>query len=141
MIRITIAALVLVVATVSALAEDKVAKPIGTWVREAGEAKVTFAIEKDKLTGTVHTQNGDLVVEASYEATKDGELKAKVTKVVKNDVGGQIEEGHKFSFKFKIADGTLTISELKGNDENAAEEGAKNLVEGEYKKEKKEEKK
>jgi hypothetical protein len=140
MFRSTIAVLALVVVTATAGAEDKVKKPIGTWVREAGEAKLTFAIKADKFIGTVHTQNGDLFVEATYEVTKDSELKAKITKVEKKGIDSQIEEGHKFSFKFKIADGTMTVSDLKDNDGNDPGEGPKNLVEGEYKKQKEEKK-
>lgn len=142
MVRSAIAVLALVVVTVTAGADDKVKKPVGTWVRESGANKVTFVIKADKMTVTLHTCNGDLAVEASYEAEKDGEMKAKITKIEKNDIGAGIEEGHKFSFKHKLADGTMTISDLKGNEGNDAEEGAKQLVEGEYKKEqeKKEEK-
>jgi hypothetical protein len=140
MYRSTIAVLGLFVVAAFAAAEDKVAKPLGTWVRETGENKVTFVIKADKLTGNVHVQDGDLIVEATYEVTKDGELKAKITKIEKNEVKAQIEEGSKFSFKYKIADGTMTISDLKDNDGNDAGEGPKNLVEGAYKKQKEEKK-
>jgi hypothetical protein len=119
-----------------AFAEDKVAKPIGTWVRENGDNKVTFAITKDKLTATLHTGNGDLVIQTTYEVDKDNVLKTKITKVDKNDIGAQIEEGHTFSFKFKIADGTMTVTDLKDKDGNDPGEGPKSLVEGDYKKEK-----
>jgi len=143
MVRSVIAVLALVVVTATAGAEDKVKKPVGTWVRDAGENKVTFAFKDKTLTATVKLNNGELVVEANYEATKEGEIKATITKIVKNDVGVQLEEGNKFSFKHKIADGTMTISELKNNEGADAEEGPKQLVEGDYKKqkEKKEEKK
>jgi len=136
MFRSTMAVLGLFVVAGLAAAQDKVVKPLGTWVRDTGDNKLTFVIKADKFTATVHTQNGDLIVEASYEATKDGELKAKITKIEKNEVGAQIEEGSKFSFKFKIADGTMTVSDLKDNDGNDPGEGPKNLVEGEYKKQK-----
>src|SRR5437899_1766447 len=119
MLRCTIAVFTLIIVNTTAHAEDKAKKPLGTWVREAGENKVTFAIKADKITSSIKMQNGDLVVESTYEVTNDGELKAKVTKVEKNEIGAQIEEGHKFSFKYKIADGTMTISDLKVNDNDA----------------------
>jgi len=140
MYRSTIPVLGLFVVAALAAAEDKVTKPLGTWVRESGDNKVTFVIKADKLTGTVHMQNGDLIVEATYEVTKDNELKAKITKIEKNELGAQIEEGSKFSFKYKIADGTMTVSDLKDNDGNDPGENPKQLVEGEYKKQKEEKK-
>jgi len=143
MVRSVIALLALVVVTATAGADDKVKKPLGTWVRENGDNKMTFVIKDDKLTGTLHTGNGDLIVQTTYEVDKDSVLKAKITKVEKNDIGAQVEEGHTFTFKFKIADGTMTISDLKDKDGNDPGDGPKSLVEGEYKKEKdkKEEKK
>jgi hypothetical protein len=143
MYRSTIAVLALIVVTATAGAEDKVKKPIGTWVRENGDNKVTFVITADKLTATLKTGNGDLIVQTSYEVDKDGEVKSKITKIEKNELGAQIEEGHTFSFKHKIADGTMTISDLKGNNGEDPGDGPKSLVEGEYKKakEKKEDKK
>jgi hypothetical protein len=143
MVRSVIAVLALVVVTATAGADDKVKKPLGTWVRENGDNKITFVITNDKLSATLHTGNGDLVIQTTYEVDKDSVLKTKITKVDKNDIGAQIEEGHTFSFKFKIADGTMTVSDLKDKDGNDPGEGPKSLVEGDYKKEKdkKEEKK
>ena len=143
MVRSVIAMLALVVVTATAGAEEKVKKPLGTWVRENGDNKITFVITNDKLSATLHTGNGDLVIQTTYEVDKDSVLKTKITKVDKNDIGAQIEEGHTFSFKFKIADGTMTVSDLKDKDGNDPGEGPKSLVEGDYKKEKdkKEEKK
>ena len=143
MVRSVIAVLALVVVTATAGADDKVKKPLGTWVRETGDNKITFVITNDKLSATLHTGNGDLVIQTTYEVDKDSVLKTKITKVDKNDIGAQIEEGHTFSFKFKIADGTMTVSDLKDKDGNDPGEGPKSLVEGDYKKEKdkKEEKK
>ena len=143
MVRSVIAMLALVVVTATAGAEEKVKKPLGTWVRENGDNKITFVITNDKLSATLHTGNGDLVIQTTYEVDKDSVLKTKITKVEKNDIGAQVEEGHTFSFKFKIADGTMTVSDLKDKDGNDPGEGPKSLVEGDYKKEKdkKEEKK
>src|SRR5262249_28308307 len=121
-------------------ADDKVKKPVGTWVREVGDTKITFAIKADKMTVTFKTPNGDLVVLSSFEVPKEGELKGKIDKIEKNDIEANIQEGHKYSYRYKIADGTLTISDLKGNDGNDADEGAKSQVEGEYKKVKEEKK-
>ena len=70
---------------------------------------------------------------------------AKITKIVKNTTILQIEEddlkGVKFSFKYKIADATTTVSDPKAKKGNDAWEPEKNFFhEGEYKKQKEEKK-
>jgi hypothetical protein len=148
MFRSTIAVLGFFVVAGLAAAEDKVAKPLGTWVHATDNHKVTLVFKADKLTLTNHYDGsfgGDLVFEASYEVTKDGKLKAKVTKLVKNTTLLGIEEGRPpkglmFSFKYKIADGTMALSDSKGK-EGDAWVSAKNIFdEGEYKKQKEEKK-
>jgi len=137
MFRSTMAVLGFFVVAGLATAEDKVAKPLGTWDNATKNHKVTLVFKADKLTVTNHCYDdlfgGDLVFEASYEVSKDGELKAKVTKTVKNTTLYLIPEGTKLSFKYKIADGTMTLSD--------AWVVARNIFnEGEYKKQKEEKK-
>jgi hypothetical protein len=144
MLRTVTMTLVLAVLAAPALADDKdkAKKPLGTWVREVGDNKVTIVLKADNMIFKMVAGGNELSVAAKYEL-KDGELKGTITKVEKNEIGAQIEDGHKFSFKIKAEDATLTLSELKGNDGTPLEGEAKNLIEGEYKKEKekKEEKK
>ena len=88
MFRCTIALLTLITVAATAGAEDKAKKPLGTWVREAGENKVTFAIKADKITSSIKMQNGDLVVESTYEVTKEGD-----------DIVGKLETNFKVPFQ------------------------------------------
>jgi hypothetical protein len=130
---------VLFLAVGLASADDKAKKPIGKWTRTVGDASVTFDITADKLVCTLKGGGGSLKAEATYEVDKDGLLKGKLTKVESEGIEGP-QEGDKFSFKFKIADGTMTLSDLKDKDDNEAGGQAKDLIEGDYKKETKKEK-
>jgi hypothetical protein len=137
MLRTALTMLALIVLSAPALADekDKAKKPLGTWVREVGDNKVTIVLKADTMTFTMTANGSDLTVAAKYDL-KDGLLKGTITKVEKNELGAQIDDGDKFSFKIKVEDNTLTLSELKGKDDNPVEGNAKDLIEGEYKKEK-----
>jgi hypothetical protein len=144
MLRTVTTTLILILLAVPAFADDKdkAKKPLGTWVREVGDNKVTIVLKADTMMFTMTAGGNSLSVATKYEL-KDGLLKGTITKIEKNEVGAQVDEGDKFSFKIKVEDGTLTLSELKGKDDTPLEGNAKELIEGEYKKEKekKEEKK
>ena len=142
MLRTAMTTLALLLLAAPAFADDKekAKKPLGTWVRQVGDNKVTIVLKDDAMTFTMTAEGNSLSVAAKYEL-KDGLLKGSITKIEKNEVGAQVDEGDKFSFKVKVEDGTLTLSELKGKDDQPLEGNAKELIEGEYKKEKKEEKK
>jgi hypothetical protein len=133
----TALALILLAAPAFADEKDKAKKPLGTWVRKVGENKVTFEFKADSMTFTMTVDGNSMVVANKYEL-KDGLLKVTVTKIEKNDLGGKVDEGDTFTFKIKVEDGTLTLSELKDKTDNPVEGNVKDLVEGEYKKEKKE---
>jgi hypothetical protein len=143
MLRLAAATLTAVVLVSALSAEDKdkadkkETKHLGTWTRTVDESKVTFDFKKDKMTAKIKTGQGTIDVEATYEVTKDGVIKGKITKVEKKGVDGGPDEGDTFSFKFKIKGDTFTVSELKDNDDKAVEGEAKALVEGDYKKVKK----
>jgi hypothetical protein len=141
-IAMTTTALFLVAAPAFGDDKGKDKKPLGTWVRQVGDSKVTIVLKADTMTFTMTAEGNSLSVAAKYEL-KDGLLKGTITKIDKNEVGAQVDEGDKFSFKIKVEDSTLTLSELKGKDDAPLEGNAKELIEGDYKKEKekKEEKK
>jgi hypothetical protein len=131
---VALAALLAVTAG-AARAEDKKAdkakatKPTGTWVRSlGGENKITFAFQGDTLKVTVANGGEKIEVETAYGVTKTGTLFGVITH--KTGDGGP-NEGDLFSFKFQLGDGTMTVSDLKPDNAEA-----KQLIEGEYKKEK-----
>ncbi len=129
----------LLLAPLAGAAEDAKAKPpLGTWVRKVGDNSVRFKITKDKLHATIRHGDAGFELEATYEVDKDGVLKGKITKVEKKGTDGGPSEGEMFSFKFKLDGDAMTVSEVKGNDGQEVGGDAKELVEGEYKKEKKE---
>jgi hypothetical protein len=107
----------------------KSTKPTGTWVRDlGGENKVTFEIKGDSLKVLVATGGEKIEAEAAYGVTSTGTLFGIITKKA-SDAGPP--EGEMFNFKFKLADNVMTVSDL--HPDNAE---AKQLVEGEYKKQK-----
>ncbi|HLJ97072.1 MAG TPA: hypothetical protein VKU02_28165 [Gemmataceae bacterium] len=106
-------------------------KPLGIWKRSLGDHSITFAIRPDTLQVVVKSGGNTLQLEADYGVSKDGVLFARVSKVVK-DVEGP-SEGDLFSLRFKVHNDTLTVSELKSPHEG---DGAKELVEGEYRRQK-----
>lgn len=143
MLRRTAAALVVLVLSTLVLnaADPKAKKPTGKWVREVGDAKVSFDIHKEKLHFSMNVEGQSMKVDATYEVDKENVIKGKITKIEKKGLEGGPNEGDTFSFKFKVEDGTLTVSEVRGADGQEIQGQAKELIEGDYKLEKKKEKK
>jgi hypothetical protein len=116
------------------LTEDKaeVKKPLGTWVREAGNNKVAFTFEADTLTCVVTGGGGEVVtVQAAYSVTEDT-LFGVVTKVEeKGGARNAPEKGDLFSFHFKVEKDMLTLDKMKTTIERPE---SKQLVQGEYRK-------
>src|SRR5262249_6948797 len=136
MLRRACAALTLLALAPLTPAADKpaVKKPLGTWVREVKGCTLTWAVQAETLTFTMQDE-GTLKVHACYGVTPDGTLFACVTKVEKTGDAGP-DKGELFSFRFKLEKGDLVVSGLKTTAGDGAE--AKALVEGTYKKAKKE---
>lgn len=109
-------------------------KPVGTWSKAAGEAKITFDIKADGLKILLH-QGGELRVEieADYAVGKDGYLFGRINKVTKSGNDGP-SEGDLFAFRFKAEKDKLSLSDLKTSAGTSDE--ARQLVEGDYEKSK-----
>jgi hypothetical protein len=128
---------VLALACRLALADDgkgEKGKPIspGTWERKDAEPKLEFSGE-DKLTIFPHGGNVDLQIECSYTVTKDGLVKAKITRLggpenVIDKVKEAAPVGLEFRFKWKVEGDKATLDDLDGNDV----EHVKERLEGEY---------
>jgi hypothetical protein len=108
--------------------------PSGTWEKKDAEPKLEFTGE-DKLTIFPHGDNVNLQIDCSYTVTKDGLVKAKVTRLggaddVVEKVKGLVPVGLELSFKWKIDGDKATLDDLDGKDV----EHVKECLEGEYSK-------
>ncbi len=136
--RRTLAALVVaLLCVVPGLAEDKKKtdgpkKPVGTWTRSAGDAKVTFAIKADGLRITIARGEAKIEADADYGVSKDGTLFGRLNKVTKSGIEGGPSEGDLFSFSTKVEKDKMTIGDLKSS--GGVNDDARQLVEGDYEK-------
>jgi hypothetical protein len=138
MARWVSAALALVVVCalpLTAAEKKKTDRPIGTWSKSEGDLTVTFNIKADGLTVTLKGNNQKIEVAADYGVSKDGVVFGRVNKITKENTDGGPEEGDLFSFRFKLTDNKMTVSEL--NSTKTSEE-ARKLVEGDYEQKKSE---
>jgi hypothetical protein len=128
------AALASVALAAAAPAEEKVpGRPTGTWVREAGDRKMSFTVRADTLVFRVEDGGGNsLEVRAAYGVTPDGTLFGIVTGTEARGVDNPPQKGELFSFRYTVGKDTLTIDDLRAG--SGASDEAKQLVQGEYKK-------
>jgi hypothetical protein len=136
MARVTTVALamLLMVVTGAAGADEKgtgKSKPVGVWKRTAGENSITFTIKGDTLQVVVKAGGNTMEIDADYGVSKDDVLFARINKSKKEGEGPS--EGDLFSFRFKVENDRLTVSELKTAHDSAE---AKELVQGEYQRQK-----
>lgn len=123
---------VAILAVSAANAADDTAKPVGNWKRSLGENSVQFDIKTDGMQVTLKGGDGaSMIIDTSY-TYKDGVLSGTIKKVERKGFDGGPSEGDKFSFRVKVDKDKLIVSELKGTDSDEA----KQLIEGDYKKEK-----
>src|SRR5947209_7680580 len=137
MARVRTAAVVTLFLLASATlgADEKGAKKrlAGTWTRTVGDRTITFTFKGDTLHTVLKSGDHTAEIHADYAVSQDGVLFGRISKV-NNEGGDGPAEGDLFSFRFKVGDKTLTVSELKIPHDSAE---AKDLVEGEYHKQKK----
>jgi hypothetical protein len=104
----------------------------GTWEKKDAEPKLEFTAE-GKLTISPHGDNLDFQIECSYEVTKEGLVKAKITRLTgREDViekaKGAVPVGLEFRFQWKVQEDAATLDALEGNDV----EHVKSRLEGGY---------
>jgi hypothetical protein len=133
MLRRLVPALVLVAFVAPAFAEDKAdAKNLkGTWLREVNNSKISFEFKDEKTFRCIIQPDGAAdgpVIDCEYTLDKDGTMNFAITDIDKKGLDNLPNKGDKFSFKVEVSKDKLTISELKGTDD----EGAKGLVQGDY---------
>jgi hypothetical protein len=119
----------------AAAGDTKPAKPTGTWVREneGFEIKIEFA-KDDTLMVILTAGDNGLTVTSKYTIDADGRLKATITDVEKkNDFPALPKKGDEFSLRLKVDGDKATVSDFKGH-EGDDNEGARKMMEGEYKK-------
>ncbi len=128
---------VLALAGRPALADDgkgdkSKASPSGTWEKKDAEPKLEFTGD-DKLTIFPHGGNVEFQIDCSYTVTKDGLVKAKITRLGgKEDViekaKGSVPVGLEFQFKWKVEGDKATLDDVDGKDV----EHVKVALQGEY---------
>ncbi len=98
------------------------------WVRESNGVNLKFEFGKD--TATFHVAAGENSVVLKAKVTKEKDVvTAEFTDVtVKGDFPNAPKKGEKISFKWVAKGETATLSDFKSE-----HEGAKDIVEGEYK--------
>ena len=106
--------------------------PSGTWEKKDAEPRLEFTGE-DKLTIFPHGGNVEFQVECSYTVTKDGLVKAKITRLggqedVIEKAKGSVPVGLEFEFKWKVQGDKATLDDLDGKDV----EHVKERLQGEY---------
>jgi hypothetical protein len=130
MIRLLAAGFVMALVVNQAASDDK--KPATTtWVREANGIDLKFEFGKDTVTVTAFHGEDGAIMKCKSKKDKNGVITATVTDVTeKGNFPPTPKKGFEFSFKWKQAGDTATLSDFKweGLDE------AKGIVEGEYKK-------
>ena len=113
--------------------DDKKAPALsGKWIREADGFDLSFSFEKDgKLVLDVKAGDNGLTLTTTYTVDKDDKVTAEITDVKeKGNFPTKPEKGSKFSFKFKVDDKKAKLTDFEIPDGD----GAKAVVEGEYKK-------
>jgi hypothetical protein len=106
--------------------------PAGTWEMKDAEPMLEFTGE-DKLTIFPHGGKFDFQIDCSYTVTKDGLVKAKVTRLggpeaVVEKAKGSVPVGLEFRFKWKVEGDKATLDDLDGKDV----EHVKERLQGEY---------
>jgi hypothetical protein len=127
--RILFASCAVLALAVSATAQPgKTKAPLGTWVREAGDARIEFKFEEKAMKVSIKKGDDSLVFDNDYGVGRGGVIFGRIYKVDSSS-GAAPDAGTLFAFKAKVAKDTLTISDLTGTD-NAE---ARQLIEGDYK--------
>ena len=106
--------------------------PSGTWEKKDAEPNLEFA-DDYKLMIFPHGGNVEFQIDCSYTVTKDGLVKAKITRLggsedVVKKAKGSVPVGLEFRFKWKVDGDKATLDHLDGKDV----EQVKQHLEGEY---------
>jgi hypothetical protein len=106
--------------------------PSGTWEKKDAAPKLEFTGE-DKLTIFPHGDDLDFRIDCSYTVTKDGLVKAKITRLggqedVIENAKASVPVGLEFEFKWKVDGDKATLEDLDGKDV----EHVKERLQGEY---------
>ncbi len=107
-------------------------RPSGTWEMKDAEPKLEFTGD-DKLTIYPHGGNVAIQIDCSYTVTKDGIVKAKITRLggpedVLEKVKQAVPVGLEFRFKWNVDGDKATLDDLDGEDV----EQVKQRLQGEY---------
>jgi hypothetical protein len=135
MVRLTALAYGLALILGSATAQDKKDAPATTkWERESNGVILIFEFGKDTLKVDAAQGENGAVFTCKTTTDKDGVVKATVTESTeKGNFPPTPKKGFEFSFKWKADGDKATLSDFKWE---GADDAAREVVEGEYKKKK-----
>lgn len=103
----------------------------GTWNKSSGEHDIEFFFKESTLLITLKRGGEKLVLECDVAASRDGRIFGTVSNIKEGGIQGASERGDLFGFKVQLKGELLELHDLRGTNVN---EGAKNLVEGVFKK-------
>ena len=106
--------------------------PTGTWEKKDAEPKLEFTGD-DKMTIFPHGDNLNFQIDCSCTVTKDGLVKAKITRLggqedVIEKAKGSVPVGLEFQFKWKVEGDKATLDDVDGKDVDLVKEH----LQGEY---------
>lgn len=129
MSRAVVLALVAIWALPAVAADKEPARtrPLGTWERSAGDAKVTFTFAAESLKAIVSSGGATVTIDADYGVSKDGTLFGFVTKVVREGTNEGPTEKDLFRFQFTVEKDKLTLKDV-----HPASDEVKQVLEGDY---------
>lgn len=107
-------------------------RPLGTWERAASDARATFTFAAESFKVVVSSGGATVTVDGDYGVTKDGTLYGIVTKVLRDGTNEGPNERDLFRFRFTLDKDKLTLKDL-----HPASDEVKQVLEGDYKKVKK----
>jgi hypothetical protein len=103
----------------------------GSWCKSTAEHEIEFTFKDSTLVITLKRGEDKLVVDCDVAVGREGRVFGTVVQVKEGGIQGGGDKGDLFGFKFQIKGDSIQVNDLRGTNVN---EGARNLVEGEFKK-------
>jgi len=118
-------ALLVCLASVSALCAQEITKPLGKWERKIGKTHVVLNIESHRLHISC-TGDKTVTLHADYAMTRDGLIYGVVTSIEcdedeEPDMSRSLFDAP-FSFRFRIDEGALIIHDMKAHDADSRDD-------------------
>lgn len=103
----------------------------GKWVHEVDGMNIEFTFKEKTLEIKLEKDGSKLTIDCDFQAGRDSTVFGRVVDAKQEGINSESEKGDLFSLGATVEGDKLTIKELKGTRVN---DGAKALIEGDYKK-------